>query len=97
MAFNLKGEYKRLQNILYKHKGKIPFECGCACGMVTEIEYQPLERGQQEAIFVYGFAGWDKPYTKNMLFAIEEHDVKRRYQDRKYRYNKQYEILELLK
>ena len=45
MAFTVKGEYERLmkrkaeaEKSKYKQMG---FECGCACGIVTRIEYIP--------------------------------------------------------
>lgn len=100
MAFTVRGEYERLTKIKENNKdNEIPFACGCACGVVTNIMYYPhryneeIHDFQDEEIHIYGIAGWDK-YEK-LLFTITENDVYRRYQDRKYRYWKEYGILEL--
>lgn len=102
MAFTVKGEYERLmkrkaeaEKSKYKQMG---FECGCACGIVTRIEYIPkgyneeVHRWMEDEIQVYAIAGWSK--KEDLIFTITEDDVSKRYQDRKYRYNKQYGILE---
>ena len=44
MAFTVKGEYERLMKIKAEcekksHDKWLGFECGCACGFVTRIEY----------------------------------------------------------
>ena len=98
MAYDLKGEYKRFIKIQNKFKDKkIPFECGCACGYVSRIEYIPedIRNGQEECIWFWGAAGWQDYTKENTLFVLLEEDVKRRYQDRRYRYDKKYNILEL--
>ena len=99
MAFTVRGEYERLMKIQAKvPEGKIPFECGCACGVVTRIEFVPRRYNEEahvwlnEEIQVYVIAGWDK--EEWAAFTITEYDVCKRYQDRKYRYNKKYGILE---
>lgn len=95
MAFTVKGEYKRFKKLQEKSKNKqLPFECGCACGCVTRIEYKPYEYGQEEAVVFYGYAGFDSPNTERLLLCITNKDVSKRYQDRKYRYWKQWNILE---
>lgn len=95
MAFSVKGEYERLIKIQEKSKDKkIPFECGCACGVVTKIEYVPWSIGTEEAVILYGYAGFDSPNNEHVLLYITENDVSKRYQDRKYRYWKQWNVLE---
>jgi hypothetical protein len=95
MAFTVKGEYERLRKIQEKSKDKkILFECGCACGCVTKIEYQPWDVFNEEAVLIYGYAGFDNPNTERLLMYITNKDVSKRYQDRKYRYWKQWNILE---
>ena len=102
MAFTVKGEYKRLikhkkkaENSKYKQMG---FECGCVCGIVTRIEYLPKRYSDEihdyldEEVQVFAIAGWSK--KEELIFTLMENDVSKRYQDRKYRYNKQYGILE---
>ena len=103
MAFTVKGEYERLLKYKEKSKdGKLPFECGCACGVVTKIEYIPcgyndeVHRWMDDKIKLYGYAGWDKPNEIHLLFSIDNNDVSRRYQDRKYRYHRKFNILELV-
>ena len=93
MAFTVKGEYERL--LKYKEKsenGKLPFECGCSCGYVTRIEYVPWSIGQTESINIYAVAGFDS--HEKLALVLTENDVRKRYQDRKYKYWKQYNILE---
>ena len=102
MAFTVKEEYDRLIKIkTEREKSKVKclaFECGCACGYVTRIEYLPtrydeeVHRWFDEEIHIYAIAGWDN-YEK-LVLVITENDVSKRYQDRKYRYLKQYGILE---
>ena len=99
MAFTIKGEYDRLIKIKEKSPNKqIPFECGVACGVVTRIEYVPSRYNTEahiwlnEEIQVYAIAGWEK--EEQCAFAITENDVSRRYQDRKYRINQPFGILE---
>lgn len=91
MAFTVKGEYERLFKYqLNSFDGKLPFEYGCITGYVTKIEYIPLKHYQEEAIIIYGYIGSEE----HSLLYITENDVRKRYQDRKYRYNKKYNILE---
>lgn len=97
MAFTVKEEYDRLIKIkTEREKSKVKclaFECGCACGYVTRIEYQPWScENREEAILVYAIAGFDN--REKLVLYITENDVSKRYQDRKYRYLKQYGILE---
>lgn len=103
MAFDVKGEYERLIKIKtnIESKGnKMLFECGCVCGVVTRIEYIPpnfydVERkihsmytGEEIYIYVDCFN------REELALVLREHDVSKRYQDRKYRWNKKYKILE---
>ena len=99
MAFTVKGEYERLLKLEEKAlDGRLLFECGVACGYVTRIKYIPRTYNYEshswmnEKVEVYVIAGWDK--HEQLAFTITENDVGRRYQDRQYRYNKQYGILE---
>lgn len=98
MAFTVKEEYNRLikikkereQNSKDKH---LSFECGCACGYVTRIEYQPgVYMKQEEAILVYAIAGFSN--KEELVLYITENDVNKAYNKRKYRYWKKYGILE---
>ena len=64
MAFTVEGEYNRLLKIKAERERKskdkrLAFECGCACGYVTRIEYQPWKFDQEEAILV-----------KNLFFML---------------------------
>lgn len=103
MAFTVKGEYDRL----VKHKAecekklkdkRMGFECGCACGYVTRIEYIPRKYNAEvhkwfdEEVHVYAIAGWDK--EEKLVIVITENDVSKRYQDRSYKYWSKYGILE---
>jgi hypothetical protein len=99
MAFTIKGEYDRLIKIKEKAPNKqILFECGCVCGYVTEFKY--IQRHYSEAVHryiddvleVWVQTGFQK--EPELAFTITEYDVCKRYQDRKYRYNKKYGILE---
>ena len=93
MAFTVKGEYERLLKIQENAPlNKIAFECGCACGYVTKIEYIPWSPGQKECINIYAIAGFDS--HEKLALVLTENDVRKRYQDRKYKYWKQYNILE---
>lgn len=99
MAFTVEGEYERLMKIQAKSpNNQIPFECGVACGIVTRIEYIPRTYNNEVHMYlgnkvnVYVIAGWEK--DEQLAFTITMDDVCKRYQDRKYRYNKQYGILE---
>lgn len=103
MAFTVKGEYERLLKIKSdcekKSKDKcLGFECGCACGIVTRIEYLPSRYDKEchqwidEEIQIYVIAGWDK--FEKLAFVLTENDVSKRYQDRCYKYWKEYRILE---
>lgn len=99
MAFTVKGEYERLIKIKEKSEnGQLPFECGVACGVVTKIEYLPrrynneIHSWQDEEVHIYAIAGWDK--EEKLVLVLTEDDVCKRYQDRKYRYWKKWNILE---
>ena len=102
MAFTVKGEYDRLMKIKAecekKSKDKcLGFECGVACGYVTRIEYIPAHYGKDykwhdEEIQIFAIAGFDD-YEK-LVLVLTEKDVCKRYQDRRYRYWKQWQILE---
>ena len=99
MAFTVKGEYERLLKIQENAPlNKIPFECGCVCGYVTEFKYIP--RHYSEAVRRYiddTMEVWVQTCFDNkpeLALTITSYDVCKRYQDRKYRYNKQYHILE---
>ena len=98
MAFTVKGEYDRLIKIKSECERKtkdkkLGFECGVACGYVTRIEYQPGEsKEQDEAVLIYAIAGWD--IEEKLVLVLRENDVSKRYPDRKYRYYKQWNILE---
>lgn len=103
MAFTVKGEYERLMKIKAECEKKLEdkhlsFECGVACGIVTRIEYIPrrydheVHRWFDDEVHVFVIAGWDN--FEKLAFTITVNDVSRRYQDRKYRYNRQYGILE---
>lgn len=98
MAFTVKGEYERLLKAKNRSKnGLLPFECGCACGYVTRMEYKPWSITQKEMIIFYGNAGLDyinKNPKEKVLFIITDDDVHRRHQDRRYRYWIKYNVLE---
>lgn len=94
MAFTVKGEYERLLKYKEKSKdGKLPFECGVACGYVTRIEYVPSTWFCGERIDIFAIAGFDN-FEKPVL-SIRENDVKKRYQDRRYKYWKEFNVLEV--
>lgn len=98
MAFTVEGEYKRLLKIKAEREKKLAgkhlaFECGCACGYVTRIEYQPSKfLEQEEAILVYAIAGFDN--KEKLVLYITENDVNKAYNRRKYKYWKEFGILE---
>lgn len=97
MAFTVKGEYERLLKYKENSKdGKLPFECGVACGVVTRIEYLPKRYEDccwlDEEIRVYAIAGFDT--YERLVLVLKENDINKRYQDRKYKYHKKYNILE---
>ena len=99
MAFTVNGEYERLMKYKNKSKyGQLPFECGVACGYVTRIEYLPnrydkeIHNWLDEELHIYAIAGWS--ITEELVLVLQEHDVSKRYQDRKYKYWKQYNVLE---
>ena len=99
MAFTVKGEYERLMKYKARSEnGKLPFECGVACGVVTRIEYIPSRYDNEahcwldEEIHIYAIAGWDK--DEKLVLVLKENDVRKRYKNRKYYYWKQYNILE---
>lgn len=100
MAFTVKGEYERLlDKKLNSPLSQLPFECGCVGAYVTDIIYVP--RHYSEAVhryiddvcevWVQTCFGGNKP---ELAFTITSDDVCKRYQDRKYRYNKKFNILE---
>lgn len=98
MAFTVEGEYNRLLKIKAERERKskdkhLAFECGCACGYVTRIEYQPWKfLEQEEAILVYAIAGFD--IEERLVLYITEKDVSKAYNRRKYKYWKQFGVLE---
>lgn len=99
MAFTVKEEYERLIKIKQKQETKrnrMCFEHGCVGGYVTRIEYLPrrydneVHRFLDEEIQIYVNCF----NREELALVLQEHDVSKRYQDRKYRWNKQYEIFE---
>lgn len=103
MAFTVEGEYNRLLKIKAEREKKsdckrLSFECGCACGYVTRIEYQPygydkeLHQMNEEAILVYAIAGFDN--EEKLVLYITEKDVSKAYNRRKYKYWKEFGVLE---
>lgn len=98
MAFTVEGECNRLLKIKAERERKskdkrLAFECGCACGYVTRIEYQPWKYlEQEEAILVYAIAGFSN--EEKLVLYITESDVRKVYNRRKYKYWKEYGILE---
>ena len=98
MAFTVKGEYDRLTKIKTDREKKskdkcLAFECGCACGYVTRIEYQPLKfLEQEEAILVYAIAGFDN--KEKLVLYITDNDVRKAHNRRKYKYWKEFGVLE---
>ncbi|MBO4847302.1 MAG: hypothetical protein J5525_13535 [Lachnospiraceae bacterium] len=103
MAYTLDGEYKRLENLIKKNSGRLPFECGCACGEVVDLElveehYDQYARKWIEShINVIGNAGLDyasKPPVPRTLFTITSTEAQKGYKTRCYRYDKEFNILE---
>lgn len=98
MAYTVEAEYKRLLKIKAerekKSEGKrLAFECGCACGYVTRIEYQPWKfLEQEEAILVYAIAGFDN--KEKLVLYITDNDVRKAHNRRKYKYWKEFGVLE---
>lgn len=99
MAFTVEGEYKRLLGKEYElYPNKIPFESGVVCGYVTELKYIPRHYNEEvhryidEVCEVWVQTGFKK--TPELAFTITKDDVCRRYQDRKYRWNKTFSLLE---
>jgi len=98
MAFTVKGEYERLLKIKAEREQKsenkhLSFECGVACGYVTRIEYQPSKfLEQDEAILIYAIAGFSN--KEQLVLYLTEADVSKAYNKRKYKYWKEYGILE---
>lgn len=97
MAFTVKGEYERLLNYqLNSFDGKLPFEYGCACGYVTRIEYLPnrieCNHWLDEEIRIYAIAGFDD--FEKLVLVINKDDVSKRYQDRRYKYWREFNVLE---
>ena len=98
MAFTVEGEYNRLLKIKAEREKKskdkrLAFECGCACGYVTRIEYQPWKYLENdEAVLVYAIAGFDK--KERLVLYITENDVSKAYNKRKYKYWKEFGVLE---
>lgn len=103
MGFTVRDEYTRLQKLMDKKNGRLPFENGCACGEVVRLEYVPWHYDEdankfvQDELKVFGNAGFDyledQPKLR-LLFTITEKDAERAYNRRKYRYNKEFGILE---
>lgn len=81
MAFTVKGEYERLLKFKNDSSGHLAFECGCITGYVTDIVYVPYTTG--EVIYILGVAGSET--EERILLTLTEEDVKKRYQDRRYR------------
>lgn len=103
MAFTVKEEYERLLKIKAERERKskdkrLAFECGCACGYVTRIEYEPLRYDEychtwvKEAISVYAIAGFSD--KEQLVLYLTEDDVSKAYNRRKYKYWKEFGILE---
>lgn len=98
MAFTVEEEYKRLLKIKEEREKKsqdkhLAFECGCACGYVTRIEYQPWKfLEQEEAVLIYAIAGFSN--EEELVLYITEKDVSKAYNRRKYRYWKKFGVLE---
>lgn len=100
MAFTVKGEYERLLKIQERAEKKSKDKClafmsGCICGRVTKIEYVPWSSDQEECINIYVFtsiAGFNA--HEHIALVLTENDVNKRYQDRKYKYWKRYDLLE---
>ena len=97
MAFTVEGEYNRLLRIKAEREQKsqnkrLAFECGCACGYVTRIEYQPWKFDQEEAILIYAIAGLSN--KEKLVLYITENDVSKAYNRRKYKYWKEFGVLE---
>lgn len=99
MAFTVKEEYERLMKIKTKQEKKyvgMCFECGCVGGHVTRIDYLPkryekdVHRWFDEEIHIYVNCFG----REELALVLTEADVRKRYQDRKYKWNRQYEILE---
>lgn len=97
MAFTVEGEYNRLLKIKAERERKskdkhLAFECGCACGYVTRIVYQPWNHDQDEAVLVYVIAGFSN--EEQLGLYITEYDVSKAYNRRKYKYWKEFGVLE---
>ena len=98
MAFTVHEEYNRLLKIKKEREKKskekkLAFECGCACGYVTRIEYQPWRfHEQEEAILIYAIAGFSD--KEKLVLYLTEEDVKKAYNRRKYKYWKEFGVLE---
>lgn len=103
MAFTVKDEYKRLLKIKEEREKKsvdkhLAFECGCACGYVTRIEYQPygydieFHKRIEEAILIYAIAGFCD--DEQLVLTLTEDDVSKAYNKRKYKYWKEFGVLE---
>lgn len=86
---DVEREYKVLQNKLHRYKNKrLGFECGCACGYVTEINLIDDPYGVGKAIEVKGMAGMDA--KERVLMTITSFWRK----GKDYRYWSDYHILE---
>lgn len=103
MAFTVQGEYERLLKIKAEREKKskdkrLAFECGCACGYVTRIEYQhygydtELHKMNDEAILIYAIAGFSN--KEQLVLYLTENDVSKAYNRRKYKYWKEFGVLE---
>ena len=103
MAFTVEGEYNRLLKIKAEREKKskdkrLAFECGCACGYVTRIEYQPrgydkeVGTWTEESISIYAIAGFSN--QEQLVLYITENDVCKAHNRRKYKYWKEFGVLE---
>lgn len=103
MAFTVREEYERLVKIKEEREKKskdkyLAFECGCACGYVTKIEYLPYRYDEEvhkcfdEEIRIYAIAGFSN--EEQLVLNLTENDVSKPYNKRKYRYWKEYCVLE---
>ena len=101
MAFTLREEYERLVKIKDEREKKsehLAFECGCACGYVTRMEYLPYRYDEEvhkcfdQEIRIYAIAGFDN--EEKLVLRLTENDVRKPYNRRKYRYWREWKILE---
>ena len=83
MAFTLREEYERLVKIKYEREKKsehLAFECGCACGYVTRMEYLPYRYDEEvhkcfdQEIRIYAIAGFNN--EEKLVLRLTENDVR---------------------